>query len=120
MKILKLSVLLIILSFAGNLKAQEVQVSLKEAIDHAYRNDPNINKLENTIELQESSLRANYGNLFPDLKFTTGWTRSNTVINKFHQSKRHSNHKSNETSNNFSLSLRSDVTIFDGMTVMIK
>jgi len=117
MKILKLSVLLIILSFAGNLKAQEVQVSLKEAIDHAYRNDPNINKLENTIELQESSLRANYGNLFPDLKFSTGWTRSNTVINNsFINQNGIPIPESNETSNNFSLSLRSDVTIFDGMT----
>ncbi len=117
MKILKLSVLLIILSFAGNLRAQEVQVSLKEAIDHAYRNDPNINKLENTIELQESSLRANYGNLFPDLKFSTGWTRSNTVINNsFINQNGIPIPESNETSNNFSLSLRSDVTIFDGMT----
>ena len=117
MKILKLSVLLIILSFTGNLRAQEVQVSLKEAIDHAYRNDPNINKLENTIELQESSLRANYGNLFPDLKFSTGWTRSNTVINNsFINQNGIPIPESNETSNNFSLSLRSDVTIFDGMT----
>lgn len=117
MKILKLSVLLIILSFAGNLKTQEVQVSLKEAIEHAYKNDPNINKLENTIELQESSLRANYGNLFPDLKFSTGWTRSNTVINNsFINQNGIPIPESNETSNNFSLSLRSDVTIFDGMT----
>lgn len=117
MKILKLSVLLIILAIAGSLSAQEIQVSLKEAIEHAYKNDPNINKLENTIELQESNLRANYGNLFPDLKFSTGWTRSNTVINNSYINQNGIPiPESNETSNNFSLSLRSDVTIFDGMT----
>lgn len=117
MKIFKLSVLIIALIVAGSLYSQEIQVSLKEAIEHAYKNDPNINKLENTIELQESSLRANYGNLFPDLKFSTGWTRSNTVINNsFINQNGIPIPESNETSNNFSLSLRSDVTIFDGMT----
>lgn len=117
MKILKISVLFVILSFASTLYTQEIQVSLKEAIEHSYKNDPNINKLENTIELQESSLRANYGNLFPDLKFSTGWTRSNTVINNSYINQNGIPiPESNETSNNFSLSLRSDVTIFDGMT----
>ncbi|HRJ86131.1 MAG TPA: TolC family protein, partial [Ignavibacteria bacterium] len=116
MKILKISVFTVVLLLAGSLNAQVVQVSLKEAIDHAYRNDPNINKLENTIELQESNLRANYGNLFPDLKFSTGWTRSNTVINNsFINQNGIPIPESNETSNNFSLSLRSDVTLFDGM-----
>ena len=116
MKILKLSVFTVVLLLAGSLNAQVVQVSLKEAIDHAYRNDPNINKLENTIALQESNLRANYGNLFPDLKFSTGWTRSNTVINNsFINQNGIPIPESNETSNNFSLSLRSDVTLFDGM-----
>lgn len=117
MKIFKLSVLIVTLIIANSLYSQEIQVSLKEAIDHAYRNDPNINKLENTIELQESNLRANYGNLFPDLKFSTGWTRSNTVINNsFINQSGIPIPESNETSNNFSLSLRSDITIFDGMT----
>ncbi len=117
MKILKISVLFVILSFASTLYTQEIQVSLKEAIEHAYKNDPNMKKLENTIELQESNLRANYGNLFPDLKFSTGWTRSNTVINNsFLNQNGIPIPESNETSNNFSLSLRSDVTLFDGMT----
>ncbi len=117
MKILKSALIVIILAFSGSLYSQEIRVSLKEAIEHAYKNDPNINKLENTIELQESNIRANYGNLFPDLKFSTGWTRSNTVINNSYINQNGIPiPESNETSNNFSLSLRSDVTIFDGMT----
>ncbi|MBN8585718.1 MAG: TolC family protein [Ignavibacteria bacterium] len=116
MKILKLSVIMLVMLFCAEISAQIVQVSLKEAIEHAYKNDPNITKLENTIELQESNLRANYGNLFPDLKFTTGWSRSNTVINNsFINQNGIPIPESNETSNNFSLSLRSDVTLFDGM-----
>lgn len=108
---------MLVMLFCAEISAQIVQVSLKEAIEHAYKNDPNITKLENTIELQESNLRANYGNLFPDLKFTTGWSRSNTVINNsFINQNGIPIPESNETSNNFSLSLRSDVTLFDGMT----
>lgn len=116
MKILKLTVITVLMFFSWSIFSQEVRISLKEAIDHAYKNDPNINKLENTIELQESNLRSNYGNLFPDLKFTTGWSRSNTVINNsFINQNGIPIPESNETSNNFSLSLRSDVTLFDGM-----
>lgn len=116
MKILKLTVITVLMFFSCGIFSQEVRISLKEAIDHAYKNDPNITKLENTIELQESNLRANYGNLFPDLKFTTGWSRSNTVINNsFINQNGIPIPESNETSNNFSLSLRSDVTLFDGM-----
>lgn len=117
MKILKTALIVLFLVFSGSIFSQEIRVSLKEAIEHAYKNDPNINKLENTIELQESNIRANYGNLFPDLKFTTGWTRSNTVINNSYINQNGIPiPESNETSNNFSLSLRSDVTIFNGMT----
>ena len=117
MKILKYAVLAIIFTFSGSIFTQEIQVSLKEAIGHAYKNDPNINKLENTIDLQESNIRASYGNLFPDLKFSTGWTRSNQVIDGGYVNQAGIPiPASNRTSDNFTLSLRSDVTIFDGMT----
>ncbi|MEO8512823.1 MAG: TolC family protein [Ignavibacteria bacterium] len=117
MKILKTAFIAVILTFTGSIFSQEIQVSLKEAIGHAYKNDPNINKLENTIELQESNIRASYGNLFPDLKFSTGWTRSNQVIDGGYVNQAGIPiPASNQTSDNFTLSLRSDVTIFDGMT----
>lgn len=117
MKILKTVLIAVILTFTGSSYTQEIQVSLKEAIGHAYKNDPNINKLENTIELQESNIRASYGNLFPDLKFSTGWTRSNQVIDGGYVSQAGIPiPASNRTSDNFTLSLRSDVTIFNGMT----
>ncbi|MCI0449097.1 MAG: TolC family protein [Chlorobi bacterium] len=98
--------------------SQVVEITLKDAIQHAYRNNPNIVKIENSIEAQESNIRESYGNLFPDLNFTTGWTRTNQiteagniVINGINipVSAR------NETTNNFNLSLRSNVTLFDGL-----
>lgn len=117
MKILKIALIAVFFTFTYSIFSQEIQVSLKEAIGHAYKNDPNINKLENTIELQESNIRASYGNLFPDLKFSTGWTRSNQVIDGGYVNQAGIPiPASNQTSDNFTLSLRSDVTIFDGMT----
>lgn len=118
MKILKTLLIVFLLTFAAGIYSQETVISLKQAILNAYKNDPNIIKTENTIEAQESSIRASYGSIFPDLKLSTGWTRSNQiteagniVINgiNFPVSAK------NETSNYFSLSLRSDVTIFDGL-----
>ncbi|MBZ0203276.1 MAG: TolC family protein, partial [Ignavibacteria bacterium] len=97
--------------------AQEITISLKQAIEHAYSNNPNIVKTENSIEAQESNIRASYGSLMPDLKFTTGWTRTNQVSAEgtiFSNGINIPISASNTTKNNFSLSLRSDVTIFDG------
>ncbi len=102
---------------AAGINSQEISITLKEAIYHAYKNNPNIIKTENSIEAQESNIRASYGDLMPDLKFTTGWTRSNQIIKEGFQNIGGIQipvPESNETNNNFSLSLRSDVTIFDG------
>jgi len=114
------SVIFLLISFVSiNIYGQEIQVSLKEAIEHAWKNDPNIVKTLNNIDAQESNIRSKYGNLFPDLKFTTGWTRSNQVIKGGSITQNGITipvPESNETSDNFSLSLRSDVTLFDGMT----
>lgn len=117
MKILKIYTLFaIFLSFSVS-KAQEIEVTLKQAIQHAYQNNPDIIKAENSIDAQESNIRASYGNLFPDLRFSTGWTRTNQDIKGGSQVISGivvTLPESNETNNNFNLSLRSDVTIFDG------
>lgn len=119
MKIRKYPFLIALFVFSGAIFAQEIQLTLREAIEHSFKNDPNIVKTENSIELQESNIRANYGNLFPDLKFSTGWQRTNQVIkagDRFINGITQPFPGSNETNDNFSLSLRSDVTLFDGMT----
>ncbi len=97
--------------------SQTIEITLKDAIRHAFENNPNIKKTENTIEVQESNIRTSYGTMFPDLKFTGGWTRTNQVfkagfvtINGITVDAP----ATNETVNNYALALRSDVTLFDG------
>ncbi len=117
MKIIKFSLVALFLITVSRANAQEISVSLKQAIEHAFKNNPNIVKTENSIEAQESNIRASYGTLLPDLKFTTGWTRTNQVSAEgtiFSNGINIPVSATNTTRNNFSLSLRSDVTIFDG------
>lgn len=97
--------------------SQVIEITLKDAIKHAYEYNPNIRKTENTIRIAESNTHAAYGSLFPDLKFQGGWTRTNQFFKAGFETingVQYPVSESNETSNNFSLSLRSDVTIFDG------
>lgn len=119
MKILKyLCFLLFLILFSNNISySQIIEITLKDAIRHAYENNVNIKKTENNILAQESNIRASYGNLFPDLTFTGGWTRTNQVNDAGTISINGINiptSATNETSNNFNLTLRSNVTIFDG------
>lgn len=120
MKLLKFLIfiaLTLVLFTHSAINSQTVQITLRDAIRHAYENNTNIRKTENTIEAQESNIRASYGSLFPDLRFTTGWTRTNQVLSGGIQNINGiiiTVPASNETNNNFNLSLRSDVILFDG------
>jgi outer membrane protein len=117
MKIRKI-VIFIVLMISINLSlSQEVKLNLKEAIENAYKNDPNIQKLLNSIEIQENNIRAGYGNLFPDLKFNTGWSRTNQIIKGGSINQNGiiiPIPESNQTNDNFSLSLSSNIVLFDG------
>jgi len=105
------------LLFFTNLFSQEAEITFKDALNHAYKNDPNIKKLINSIEIQESNIKASIGSLLPDLKFSSGWTRTNQFIDAGNININGINvpvAERNETSDNFSLSLRSDVILFNG------
>ncbi|MFI5211914.1 MAG: TolC family protein [Ignavibacteria bacterium] len=116
MKILKLASIIIVFAFSWETYTQVIEITLKDAIGHAYKNDPNIVKLENTIDAQEGNIRESYGKLFPDLKFNTSWSRSNVVVDGGYINQQGIPVvESNQTTNNFVLQLRSDVTLFDGM-----
>jgi outer membrane protein len=119
MRILKSFIILAVLAFVPLINAQVIEITLKDAINHAYKNSPNIVKTENTIEIQDNNIRATYGALLPDLKFNAGWTRTNQVskggtifvegIGNVEVGTR------NETTTNYNLALRSDVILFDGL-----
>jgi outer membrane protein len=104
-----------------NVSSQETLITLDQAIRNAYKNNVSIVKTEYNIDAQESNIRNRYGNLFPDLKFSTGWQRSNTVNEEGVQTINGIEFPrlaSNFTRDYFSLSLRSDVTLFDGLVNM--
>ena len=74
MKILKS--LIILLSVTALSYSQATLITLQDAINNAYKNNTNIIKTQNSIEIQENNIRATYGSLLPDLKFSAGWTRT--------------------------------------------
>lgn len=97
---------------------QETELNLRHVIDNAVKSNANIVKLQNSIEGQQSIIKTRYGNLFPTLSISTGWTRTNQVTqgeNTYNGITFYTDPK-NETSNNYNLSLRSDVTLFNGFT----
>jgi outer membrane protein len=97
---------------------QEVELTLKTSVDNAVKNNPQVTKVLNSIEGQQSVVRTRYGDLFPTLSFTGGWTRTNQITKggfyNFNGIQIPIGTK-NETTNNYSLALRSDVTLFNGM-----
>src|SRR4030095_14326916 len=116
MKILKICFLFTILLFSSFSYAQAIEITLQQAILSAYKNNTNIVKTENSIEIQDNNIKATYGALLPDLKFSAGWTRTNQVIKEGSLIVNGiAIPASNETSNNFQLGLRSDVILFDGL-----
>ncbi len=117
LRIIVLTAVFTILTATGY-SQQETELSLKQAINNAVKYNTSVVKLENSIEGQQSTVRAKYGNLFPTLSLNAGWTRTNQITNgnytvngiNFNLGTR------NETTNNYSLSLRSDVTLFNGFS----
>ena len=89
-------------------------LTLRQAINSAVEKNTSVVKLENQIEGQQSTVTAKYGSLFPTLSFTTGWTRSNQVGPLYYNGINIGTR--DETTNNYSLSLRSDLTIFNGFS----
>lgn len=118
LKIKSIIFAVILLIICQNLFAQPTEIRLRDAVLNAYKNNPGIVQSQYSIESQEFNIRGSYGSLFPDLTLSTGWTRTNQVfegglqtIGGFIQNVP----ASNKTSNNFNLSLRSNVTLFNGM-----
>lgn len=99
--------------------SQQTELTLKKAIDNGLNTNVNILKAQYTIESQSGFIKTKYGSLFPTLSLSGGWTRTNAVsstgvvnVNGIP----YNYGSSNTTSNNYNLSLRSDLTLFNGFT----
>lgn len=99
--------------------SQEKELTLKICIDNALKTNPSIIKSLNSIEAQESNIKTSYGNLFPTVSFSSGWTRTNQITTSgeysfsgvtFNLGRR------DTTTDNYNLSLRSDIKLFDGFS----
>lgn len=99
---------------------QTEQLTLRKSIQIALTNSKTVAKTLNSIEAQNSVIKTKYGALLPTLSFNSGWTKTNQVYNVtgFYNvggtnipiSKR------DTTTDNFNMSLRSDVTLFNGFS----
>jgi outer membrane protein len=97
---------------------QETELNLKHVIDNAVKNNASVVKLQNSIEGQQSVIKSKYGDLFPTLSLSAGWNRTNQVTQGEYTISgiTFNTGQQNETSNNYNLSLRSDVTLFNGFS----
>lgn len=113
-----ISVLVIFLYGITNIYAQNETLNLSKCLSIAIKNNLTLSKLRNSVESSNSTITSKYGVLFPSLSFNSGWTRSNQVTNgSFDVYGIPTNvGTTNTTSNNFSMGLRSDVTLFNGFT----
>src|SRR5438128_1558834 len=119
MRIFKIGVFFILLAiFSGTLFSQQTELTLRRVISEAFKNNTTIIKAQEQIISQEYIIKASYNDILPSLSFTGGWTRSNqvstgtTIINGVPLDLGNRN----TTTNNFNLSLRSDITLFNGFS----
>lgn len=116
---------IIFLTFQKSYSQETIQINLEKAIQNAIKTNINIIHSENTIGIQEFDTKAKYGVLLPNLSFSGGWQRTNTVLsgnalaNSIYggyggfgaQSQTYNN-----TTYNYNLSLNSNVTLFNGLS----
>ncbi len=107
-----------IFTLSSTYSQQETELSLKHVINNAIKSSAGIVKLQNSIEGQESIVKSRYGELIPNLSLTAGWTRTNQVTTGEYTFNgiTFSTGQRNETTNNYSLAMRSDVTLFNGFS----
>lgn len=120
MRFIRIIVTFTILVLVTNLcfSQQGSMLTLRQAINSAVERNTNVVKLENQIEGQQSTVTAKYGSLLPTLSFSSGWTRTNQVTHGsyYFNGINIDLGTRNITSYNYGLSLRSDLTIFNGFT----
>jgi outer membrane protein len=104
--------------------SQTNTITLQSAISNAVKTNISVKKIQNNIDIQEGNIRVKYGGLFPTLSLNGGWTRTNsafsnqtqTVFDPITGTNRTVTGSANQTNFNYSLSLRSDVTLFNGFS----
>lgn len=108
---------------SGNVFAQQ-QITLSQAINSAVKNNIAVQKIQNNIDIQSGNIQVKYGGLFPTLSLNGAWQRTNNAndnvpivtFNQFTGNYTTIISNTNKTTFNYSLGIRSDVTLFNGFT----
>ena len=128
MRIIKLiSVLCVITYGLTNVYAQVTELNFKSAVSNAVNTNINVIKAQNSIDAQTVTIKGKYGALLPTLSFQGSWQRSNQVITGNALNNIYGNYTGgignygnqipgslNQTGYNYTMGLRSDLTIFNG------
>jgi len=104
--------------FSITLKAQEA-IDLNQALQIAISNNPTLATFRNNISIEQYNIQSAKGNLYPNLSFSGGWTRSLTKSagGIIYQNGIPINYSSsNSLSDNFNLGLSSDILLFNGFS----
>jgi outer membrane protein len=112
----KLLILILFLAITNYCLPQE-KLNLKKSIQIALDNNKDLVTIKNNIEIQNLNIKLSKGNLIPDLAFSTGWSRTNSVTQGgfiYQNGFLIQQPDQNLTHNNYSLGLNSQVTLFDG------
>ncbi len=99
--------------------SQQMELTFKKAVDEAFKNNNTIIQSQEQINAQDFNIKASYSDILPSLSFNSGWTRSNSIIQagtSYFNGVPIPQDYSNTTTNSFNLSLRSDITLFDGLS----
>src|SRR5437867_2414643 len=116
LKIIAVTGFIVLISSPGNSQETE-QLTLKKSIQTAIANSKTLDKTLNSIEIQSSIIKTKYGSLIPSLSFSSGWQRTNQINSGTGYNINGINVVTggrDTTTDNFNMSLRSDVLLFNG------
>jgi len=119
MKFLKTLFMVLLIIEAAPICAQE-KITLRQAITIALNQNTSVIKSVNSLETSDASVKNAYGNLLPNLNFSSGWSWQRVSSNKEtaqlnYLGTTQSVGKSTTDSRNYSMSLGGNVTLFDGL-----
>jgi len=121
MRISNICVFFAVLSLfvSGTGFSQETELSFKQVVGEAFKYNTTVIEAQEEINAQDFNIKASYSDILPSLSFNGGWTRSNN-INQAGQTYvngiQFNTPYSNNTNDNFNLSLRGDITLFNGFS----
>lgn len=115
----KLSALTLLFFITFSLASAQEVYDLTKSVNTAIQNSTTVSTYKNNISLQEFNVKSAYGDLIPNLNFSSQWSRNNT------DSKGGTIYQNgipiaipdnNTTADNFSLGFSSNVTLFNGFS----